>query len=387
MPRQELLTYSDLVAHAVDYLGGDATAGALKDARRASLAAVRELAAEADWSYYYGRHRVQLVRPYSEGTVFYLHTGGVVERQLTLSGGTWPSWAALGSVVFQNCTYDVASVVSPFVAQLTHNANPGADVPACAYRLYRESYDLPGEFLSAGEVILQNRSAVLLPEHPSTWLARQRVHPGPGTPRFYHVKADPNYLASLAITFSPCPDDNYTVDLLYKRRPRLPQVDEYRQGAVSVVAGQATLQGSGTGWSRKLEGCVIRLSADRVNYPTGAVGLYPALAERVVLAVASPTAMTLDDLVEDNLQNVKYLISDLVDIEPGVMLSPLLRGVEAQIARYRRMELRAQAEADYYGALRRAREGDSRSFAEERVGGRRPFPSRAADMPLGPDSV
>jgi hypothetical protein len=387
MARTSLVTWKDLVDHAVDYLGADASSGARKDGRRASLAAIRELATAAEWSYYHARHRIQAPAPYSTGTVAYDHEGGTYDRQLTLTSGTWPSWAALGSVVIDNVAYDVATRVSDSVLTLLIDSNPGEDVDSgTSYSIYRDTFDLPCDFVSLGTATVVNHAVVLQPEGASAWLDGQRVYRGPALPRTYHIRGDPNYLGALAIVLFPYPDQAYTLDLLYRRRPKEPQTEEYTTGTVSGEAASATLTGSGTAWAARHEGAVLRVSSDRTTVPTNTVGQNPFLFERVVTEVTSATAATLDDVLDETVSGRKYVLSDLVDIEPGAMLTALWRGVEAQLCRSRRMEMRAEADRDYQLAVLRAREADSRHFAERVAGGGRNWPVRMSDMPRGSDA-
>jgi len=384
--RIEMVCWRDLIDHAVDYLGASPSGEARRDARRASLEALRDLASAGEWHYYYDRWRLNLVGAYLSGTVDYDHTGGASERLLTLTGGVWPAWAAFGTVVMDNIPYEVASRLSDTALTLTENANPGADLIGEPYHIYRDTYPLPCYFQSVGSVILVNHMITLLPEHPNAWLERQRVFRGTSMPRTYTVRGDPQYMNTLSLSFFPAPDIAYQVDMVYRRRPRPMLVDEYSTGTVSTTPGSAVVAGSGTAWTSRLGGTVFRIGMDPTKPVTGKPGPNGPALERQVVSVDSPTQLTLDDVAEDNLSRAQYLMSDPADVETGAMYSALLRGIEAQMAKSRRMQDRAQAEGEYVKALIRAREADSRSFAEEQGGTtRRPWPVRLRDMPISGD--
>lgn len=385
MARIELYTYKDLIDHGREYLGANASAEAARHCRLAALNALADLARGHRWTYYFERWRLATVAPYSTGTVAYDHTGGTYERQLTLTTGTWPSWAALGTVQINSVLYEVAERKSNSVVTLSVNSNPGDDVASTTYSIFRDTYPLPINFLAMGAICLLNRAVLLSQEHPSSWLERQQIYRGPGTPRTYCIRADPNYQNTLAISFFPPPDNVYNVDAIYQRMPRQLKVEEYTAGTVTTSSGSTTVTGSGTAWASRHVGCVLRVLNSTTNTPTGRAGEYPADYERVVVSVESATSLTVDDLIDETLTAKKYVLSDPVDVETQVMLTALQRGVESQLAKTRRMQDRQEVEAEYVRALLKAREADSRSFQDARAGAYLPYPVRLADMPRGSD--
>src|SRR5688572_30035894 len=103
-----LVTYDDLTSHAIDYGMQARDAETERFARRAVLAAYADLPNHHRWSYYKEVGRLVTVDDYSTGTVEFDYTAGANERQLTLTDGTWPEWAALGAVVIDTTPYSVA---------------------------------------------------------------------------------------------------------------------------------------------------------------------------------------------------------------------------------------------------------------------------------------
>lgn len=385
MASVRLTTWKDLIDHLVDWLGANPGAEAHRDARRASLNGLRDLATAHRWSYFYGRGRINTSAPYSAGTIAYTHTGGLAERLVTLTGGVWPFWAALGYINIGQISYEVATRLSDTKITLSSVSNPGADVAAGAsYQLARDTYPLPVDVVSIGMLIRIGGVYPLCWEHPSVWLERQRVYRGPADPRTYCLRGSPDYIGALALSLYPTPDQAYQLDFIYQRQPRQLRIDEYKTGTVGTTAGSATVTGVGTAWSSRLVGTIFRVSRTQ-DYPTSPFGANPSVCERIVTAVSSTTAMTLDDTVPESLGSAKYILSDPVDIEEGAMMTALLRGIEFQMAHARRMKDRAQSEQDYTRAILLARETDSRNFRDERVGGSGAYPYRLADMPRGAD--
>lgn len=381
--RIAVYTWKDVIDHLIDYLGGNPSAEATRDAKRASLAMLREFPGRHNWSYYFCRHRISLVAPYSTGTIEYDHTGGAFERLVILSGGTWPTWAEQGTLLINNVPYEVASRKSATQLVLSTTSNPGVDVAAdTSYLLYRDTYPLPYWFRSIAEIVVVDRSTVLQAETPAVWLSRQRTFRGTGTPVAYCVRGDPNYVGVLAISFFPPPDQALSVDLIASRRPRDLKIEEINQGTCSSVTGSATLVGSGTNWTSSLVGSVVRLSGTSSEPPTGYAGNNPPALERMIIEYIDDNTLLMDDISDVTLTDTKYNISDPIDVETGTMLEAFLRGCEFHIATFRRQEQRADAHAFYSQALVVAKEADMRNQEYDRLGGRVAWPTRLADMPL-----
>jgi hypothetical protein len=386
MANVQLVTYKDLINHCSDYLGASTSEETERFARRAVLAACREIANSRRWSYYLNRMRITTSASQSDGTVEYDHTGGTYERQLTLTDSTWPDWAKLGTVLIDNAPYEVADYKSSTVLTLTANSNPGADVAAeTTYSIYRDTYVLPQDFIACEELIHVGNSFGLSYQHPGAWLSMQRTNHGPSNPRIFTITGDPNYFGSLALRLFPAPDDAYQIDGIYQRMPRSLTLDEYEVGSVSVSVSGTTVTGSGTTWTDNLVGGVIRFAADATTNPTGRDGANPYQMERVVWEVQSTTSLVLDTAASETLSGVKYSISDPVDIEAGSMLTFLQRECERQMRILRRMKATPDEEAQYAEARIMAWEADSRSFGRRIMGTGIGYGQRMADMPRGED--
>lgn len=385
MPAQQLYTYKDAVDHALQYLGADVTTQSRADARAAVLKALNNLSKAHPWSYFYDRARINTVAPYSTGTVTFDLTGGTYERQLSLSGGSWPTWATYGNVVIGEVVYEVAEYISTSILTLAANNCPAEDVAAgTSYRLYRDTYNLPVGFVSCDRMLNTSNGGYLSYVHPREWLERQRISLTTGQPTGWTLTGDPNYAGLLAVRFVPAPDAAYAFDALYQRQPRPLYIEEFKTGTVSVSSGTGTVTGTGTGWTSKLAGSVIRFG-DTTNYPTGLVGAYPYQYERVIMEVTSATALTLDGVIPENLVGVKYTISDPVDIEPVTMLTAFQRGVEREIAISKRMKDRDLAEQAWRMELTEAKSAEGRILERRAAGASPAYITRLADMPLGPD--
>lgn len=368
-----LFTYQDALNHAFDFIGGRGDRDR-QDCLRAIQDAYREISNLRRWTFYADTIRITTVASYSTGTVVYDHTGGVNERMLTLTTGTWPTWAAYGTVVIDNSRFEVERRISNSVITLTEASNPGDDVASTTYTIFRSTYPLPEDFRSVGEIASLGQN-YCWPDYvsPSEWILPQYMSQQPGTPRWYTILGDPNLLDSLAIAFSPPPNLVTRFDGVYHRRPRRLLTPEYNTGRVTVTSGSATVTGTSTAFTSRMQGAVIRLSDSGTNAPTSIYGTNPAEQEVVIQTVDSATALTADQNFSTSRSSVKYVISDPVDLEQNTMQPAFLRCLEMNIARNRRMQDLKTITEGFYQARQLALESDSRSTAQQYAvaGGRR----------------
>lgn len=387
-----LTTYKDIVDHVVDFLGGNPSGNALRDARRATLNGYRDLTTRHRWTYFYQRGRLNSAAPYQSGTIQYVNATRTVTLTTT-DGTSFPSWASNGVIAMTsqgaslpgNVLYEVASNPTPTTLILTQQSNPGIDIPAgTIYVLYQDTYSLPVDCVAIDRMIMVNNAYSLYYEHPSVWLERQRIYHSPAVPRYYTIRGNPNYFGSLALSFFPAPDQIYPYDFIYQRRARPLIIEEYSTGTVRTTTSSATLTGTGTAWTPNMVGSVLRISPDNQNVSTSLAGSNPPLYERVIVAVGGTTLITLDAVLDQTLGPLKYTISDPVDLEEGAMLTAMHRSAEFQVSMSRNKKDRELANQNYRQALIEAMEVDSRNFSQEAEGAARMFPYRLAQMPFNP---
>lgn len=352
-----LLTFKDAVDHLADWLGGAATGKDARDCRRAALEAYRELANVHDWSCYRRDGRITTVASYATGTVVYTHS----TRVLTLTGGTYPSWAAYGFVLIGSVMYEVASRTSGTVLVLTEDSNPGADVASTAYALYRELYPVPTDF----------KRLVREPVEPSTLSrlceiqqgdasANSRSFQSAGDPWGFAFVRDPNYQGGMAFRISPPPSTARNWDYPYICHPRPLVIESEATGTISVTADSATVTGVGTAFTAAMVGSVIRVSSNS-EAPTGRAGANPYGEERVITAYTSATSVTVDSAWTTTRASKKYVVSDPLDIDVNVMENAYLRCAKARLASDRRDKNYQQAQRDWMYELQLAQSSDSRS--------------------------
>lgn len=360
-------TVRDAVDQLNDSWGQSPSGGAQRKIYRAIEAAYRELADASQWSYLQTQSRITTVAPYSTGTVEYTHSS----RTLTLTGGTFPSWAAFGVVRISNVLYRVASMTDGNNLVLSTDSNPGANVASgTAYSIFREAFPLPADFRALGELQRPNFLPELCYLSASRWQKERQAYVQVGTPTSYSVFGDPWNPGGLALFFAPAPDVADTYDFLYLRRPRALVVRDEYAGTASVSASGTTVTGVGTAFTAAMVGSIFRFSANSTSTPSGFGGDNPAALESRITAVASATSLTIEDAAPAAYSSVKFMISDPLDLTDGSMLNAFYRCAEMHLALNgpQTAEQRNLTTQAYARSLILAKEADSRSIAPRSAG-------------------
>lgn len=381
MASRDLPTYQDMTDRLLDIFDLDRAASRdLRMARAAVLTAYRDMHQRAHWSYYDRQAVIVTVAPYETGTVEYDHAGGANERQLTITGGTWPTWAASGRVVIGDVHYDVESRVSNTIITLGASSNPGADVPSgTTYAIYRNAYDLPPDFSKVRSVW---NATLNEPIPPATIDSQNFLVNSDGSstsrPCMYSIASNVDYVFKDAMQINP-PDAAYSISVAYTAQPRALSLEQYATGTATVAADSVTVTGSGTAFDASHVGCVIRFSSSGSTMPTNAVGYRdsnvdnPAAHQAIVKSVASGTSLTIDVASPSALSAVKFTISDRLDVQPGVMLTALEKLAAWEMARLCKREDVDRYERQAMSALRLAMENNQRSDDSQAGWRRSPF--------------
>jgi hypothetical protein len=317
-------------------------------------------------------------------------SAGTYPYQVTLTGGTWPAWAAYGALRIGDLNYEVARRVSDTIVLLREASASPADIAAgTTYQLYRDTYTMPEDFVTSDKPYAESMWGGLQYVHPSVLLQASRyASVSANAPHYYTYLGDPLVANRLAIRFYPYPEQVRTLDFIYKRRCRAVTLWEYATGTVTVDASSGATQlvtGLSTAWTAAMAGSVLRLSADTQNLPTSLAGSNPAAAERNLAVYGSATSYLTDDSLSVSYTAVPYRLSDPIDIEEGTMLEAFHRCCEKHMAILGNKKDKADAVRLYDLALLRAREADVRHFRAGAAGMTGAFFQRLAAMPRGAD--
>jgi len=313
----------------------------LRLAKAAVLNGYRRVSNDHRWNYY--KRRLQLVTEasYSTGTVVYDNTGGASERLVTLTGGTFPSNTARGNIKISNVHYPVETRESDTTLTLGVNGNPGADVSSTTYEWYRDAYPLPVNFLRIDKLMDVVNLFPLVYVSPEEQLEYTRNFSAQtiSIPEWYTIRNTGDYIGSLSVVFGRAPNAVRNYDAIYEMSPRELRTYKEASGTFACTAGTTAVTGSSTAFTSRMVGSVFRASASSTA-PTGVMGdvdgtLNPFDSQRIVSAVASATALTLDSALSESTTYAgdAYIISDPLDIEINSMLTYFQRLLEAEYAK------------------------------------------------------
>lgn len=383
-----MTTYQDLIYHLLAYGGTDATKAASQQHARAVQIAYNAMPTRHAWNYYWTLGRITTSAPYSTGTVEFDLTGGATERRLTLTGGTWPTWAGGGYVSIGGSTYQAERRVSSTVLTLAESSSPDGDLAAgTAYTLIRDTYPLPADFVAGDEPTVGTDGSPLEFRHIRYWTTDSRWR-ATGRPTCFGYAGSPTARGQLQLVLSPAPDAAWPIDFVYRRKARPLVFDGAVDGLVSVSAAGTTVTGHNTAFRAAMVGSILRLGANNQVAPTGLGGLSPYTHEATITAVNGASSLEIDVGPAEAADQVKFTVSDPVDVDEVAMVEFLIAECEIQWRKLSRSSggplSTAKAEqTEYQMAFTRARENDNR-YAGRRAAlrGRR-TPGTDPVYPLG----
>lgn len=390
MSAPQLLTYRDAVDQAMAYVGHGIGSAAQADIYRAIHGALRELCDAHPWSFLFKHHRIYRYAPETTGTITYDHTGGTYERELTLSGATWPSWAEDAVVRIDGLIHHVEARKSSTVVTLDVNLNPGADVDAgTSFSIWPAYHALPHDFIAMSEPWDESLWRFGTPVDYSQFLSLQRYESHTGDVRHYCIRGIDDLYGAQGLYLHPPTDSDETIDFIYRRAPRQLRYSGMDSsvdtaGTITVTAASTAVTGASTAFDDAMIGSVLRIGRSASNVPTGLDGLYPFAEERVIVDVTSATVATLDANVATTRSGVKYCVSDPIDIDRAAY-NAFMRCVEKHLAIGRNMKHKGDALALYEEALRKAKGTDNRVRQRQVAGEVTRYPSRIYDTPIGTD--
>lgn len=305
------LTYFDLVESLITGSFGGPQDAEQRDIRTAIHKAYAELTQIRDWAYYHVHGRVITDAPYGTGTVS--SSGSTV----TLTGGTWPSWAGTGAYLkVGEQIARVASRTSGSVIVLDSALGLKADVSGVGYTLYRSLYPLPSDFRNLDEPSNEYHWWSGMYVTPDQAMKLQRVNNTSGSPLHWTVIKDPAS-SGWAIQLVGYPDKQETIDFTYRRTARPLRYSGHepnsRAGTIARTGATVTLTGATT-FDAGMAGSILRIGTT-ANHPGPIESLTPWVSESVITSVDSTTQITTAES-GTVAGSTKYLISDPIDVAP-----------------------------------------------------------------------
>jgi hypothetical protein len=305
-----MLTYFDCVENLIVSSFGGPQDAEQRDIRTAVHRAYAELTTIRDWAWYHVHGRIITEEPYGTGAVTSSGTS------VTLTGGTWPAWAARGAYLkVGEKIARVATRVSDTALTLDSVLSLKDNVTDAPYQLYRTVYPLPSDFRNMDEPSDEYNWWSGLYITPDQAMKLERVSNTSGTPLHWTVIKDPD-ANGWAIKLMGYPTERETIDFTYRRSARPLRYSGHeaaaRQGTVTRV-GQA-VTGSGVAWVEGMLGSVIRFGTT-ADHPGPIESLTPWVSESVITELAPPDI--LDTAASGAVAALtKYLITDPIDVAP-----------------------------------------------------------------------
>lgn len=323
-------------------------------AYEAIACAYREIAGALPWSYLHKRTQINTNPAYSTGTVSYNATTNV----LTLTGGTWPSYASQSTLIINSNIYAIQTVLSSTTVSLVPGRAPVVNITGgTAFTMVQGEYVLPIDFLRT-EYLVQVGSVWITKEvQPGSLLPTERIFYNPSRPWVFMIHGSSYYAGRQCLTFAPPPDIAYPFDLAYFAQPRQRTLAvAYSAGTVS--ANGTSVVGVGTAFTSSMAGCVLR-QGTTVSAPVGEFGANGSTNETIIASVQDATHLTL--LTPSvTTSGVGFVIDDYVDIDRVSMDELFCRLCESQFATLTRHNNRQQKKAEAMSALNVARARDVR---------------------------
>lgn len=344
------LTYFDAVEHLITASFGGPQDAEQRDIRTAIHRAYDEVTQIRDWSYYHVHGRIVTSAPYSTGTI---STSGTT---VTLTGGTWPSWAGSGAfLAVGEQIAEVASRNSGSVLVLSASVSFKADLTGQPYTLYRNTYPLPADFRNLDEPSDEYNWWSGIYVTPDQAMKLERVNNVTGSPYHWTVVKDPQS-TGWAIRLVGYPTQVETIDFTYRRSARAIRYSGHESVARAGTVSRSgdTVTGSGTSFSSAMVGSVLRVG-DTSAHPGPLASITPYASEGRITAVGGTGGLTTEDS-GTIASSTKYLITDPLDV-PQHMHNVLYSATEYWLARIRNQKADASF-AMYQRDLRLALEMD-----------------------------
>lgn len=383
------ITYADAIERLLVYGGNAAPDKGLSKFRMAIEDAYRDLVSTYPWRYLMAQLRVQLEGPYATGTVTYVAS----TRVLTLSGGTFPSWAGKARLRIGDLVYRAEELLSGTTLKLSALQAPAVDITdPTTYTLYRSVYELPTDFRGVWQFHGENRwgSDVLAPDD---WLGYERNANWQSTsPGLFTIMQSTELFAygRWGLFVSGYPDVDETFDAIYLRMPRpikYSGVETAAKGSSGATISNtgAAVTGTGTAFSSDMVGSLLRFTSTVGQNPTSRFGQNPFTEQVAIKSVTDATHLTLESAPSANYSGKQFVITDPLDLTQ-TMHSAFYAAVQAFLDQNTPDAKRAALSwGSYMRAKKLAKEADSQIYLNPEAG----IDSFIVEVrrPLGPDQI
>lgn len=318
-------TAQDIVAYLLATTGGGAQDGEHAAVRQAVIHGVREVMQCKNWLWHtvtgsFTTIQIQTTGSITAGSTVITvadATGFVPGRVVSVSAHYFPTPIRIASVNGNAVTVDVAA----------NQTASGITVMPQTY------YDLPGDLKDIDTLVTNTVGTLHTYISPQEWQRLEINTRGAGEPYYYTLMRSDSNPDVWQVRFVGVPVNGTVVHYTYRVRPKPIKYMGYeritRQGTVQMTGSAVT--GTGTAFPLDCAGAVIRFGSGGMEAEAQGATI-PYLLERDITAVASATALTVDNAAPNLPANTKYAITDLINASP-TMYTAVLAACEMWYAR------------------------------------------------------
>ena len=370
-------TYRDAIDHLIDVfsLDGKDVNEISRKLRRAVKESCNKLPTYHDWEFLQRMGMFTTTPMYTTGSVAYNAT----TREMTLTGGTWPTDAVYGSVSIGSKKYEVQRRVSNTVLIMDPTQGPPEDLAAGqTYRWVRTRYLLPydvSDVMEITDIQLGSRITRVMAIdnfwHNEAWNIV-------GNPTAFSLIQSRIIPGRWEVWLSSSPVDVRQYRFFYTPRWAQTDVEEIKAGTVSITGQVATF--STAVLNNNCVGAVLRVSSTSA-IPTSDIGRYdstakppaviynPANSEHIILQVNSATEAIVHVAPASTVTTKGYTISSHIELNTEGMLELFYRILENQWNILSRADSKALmiSDSSMRDSLRMAMAADARNVQPHRL--------------------
>ena len=333
-----LTTYYDAIHHLRTAFGALASEDEEDRVRDAIQAAYLEIYQTKRWNFLAKVGRIAIVAPYSIGTIEF----NAANRIVTLTSGTFPTWAAYGQIQFgtDENVYQVASRTDGKHVILEAEFCPLANIAALTtYHIDRCVYPLPPNVRGIEGIYDETKVWNSYYVRPDEFLHRQRDFRGTGRPWFWTIMGSPDSYGSMALFLSSRPTAAETFDYIYYRACRDLTCDGHARYSsqstftlASAAAGTTGATFATVSLPTTVVGAVLRIAdASATAPPAGTRSVNPFMEQRIIASRTDATTVVVDAAWDVGKVSTHFTISDPIDL-PHYMMGAFYRRCELEFA-------------------------------------------------------
>jgi len=344
------ITAMDLQERLILMIGGKADDDSVTEIRTAIRQALRTVSAEHQWPYYHDYMHLTTSELYDTGDIAYVAS----TRTVTLTGGTFPTWAESGVIIIDEKHVRVETRTSGTVLVVREDDAP-VDNYTGEYTMYQYQYTLDTDYniYKVGKIQVDQSNWIeyVPPSLFETEIRRQWLTTG-GRPRWFTISRDIANTGQNLLSLWPYPTTELRCRFGFYRHPKDIKTWDYQTGTVNTVVSTA-ISGNDTAFNQNHAGCILRTYSDRINVPTSEDGRYPWIDQVVIKTVIDSTSLTAATSLTTVANDVAYCISDIIDCDNTAMYEAVTYCARWELAKLRRVDPKLQAVYfdDYQRAL------------------------------------